>query len=131
MTEVLTCPSFPEREVERLKAERLAERAQILAEPRGLADESFARFLYSKDSRYGEPIAGTSASVSAITRAEVADFFVSRYTPDAVTVIVVGDISTEEAVKLVSTTLGWWKGNARIADCPLLQPGPDGLVQLR
>jgi zinc protease len=96
--------------VERLKAERLAERAQILAEPRGLADESFSRFLYSKGSRYGEPMAGTSASVSTITRADVVDFFASRYTPDAVTVIIVGDISTEEAVKLVSTTLGWWKG---------------------
>ena len=110
MTEVLTSPSFPEREVERLKAERLAERAQILAEPGGLADESFSRFLYSEGSRYGEPMAGTTASVSAITRADVADFFRSRYTPDAVTLIVVGDISAEEAVKLVSTTLGEWKG---------------------
>lgn len=110
MTEVLTSPSFPEREVERLKAERLAERAQILAEPRALADESFSRFLYSKGSRYGEPMAGTSASVSAITRAEVTDFFASRYTPDAVTMIVAGDIDAEEAVTLISTTLGDWKG---------------------
>ena len=110
MAEVLTSPSFPEREVERLKAERLAERAQILAEPRGLADESFSRFLYSKGSRYGEPMAGTSASVSTITRADVVDFFTSCYTPDAVTLIVVGDISTEEAVELVSTKLGWWNG---------------------
>ena len=110
MTEVLTSPSFPEREVERLKAERLAERAQILAEPRGLADESFSKFLYSEGSRYGEPMAGTSASVSAITRTDVANVFRSRYTPDAVTVIVVGDISAEDAVELVSTTLGEWKG---------------------
>lgn len=110
MTEVLMSPSFPEHEVERLKAERLAERAQILAEPRGLADESFSKFLYSEGARYGEPMAGTSASVSAITRADVTDFFRSRYTPDAVTVIVVGDISAEDAVKLVSTTLGEWKG---------------------
>jgi zinc protease len=110
MTEVLTSPSFPEREVERLKAERLAERAQILAEPRGLADESFSRFLYAKGSRYCEPMAGTSASVSAITRADVTGFFASQYMPDAVTVIIAGDISSEEAVKLVTTTLGEWKG---------------------
>jgi zinc protease len=110
MTEVLTSPSFPEHEVERLKAERLAERAQILAEPRALADESFSRFVYAKGSRYSEPIAGTAASVSAITRAEVADLFASRYTPDAVTMIVVGDITAEEALNLVSTTLGKWEG---------------------
>jgi len=48
--------------------------------------------------------------VSAVSRAEVADFFASWYTPDSVTVIVVGDISSEEAMKLVTTTLGEWKG---------------------
>jgi zinc protease len=110
MTEVLTSPTFPEREVERLKSERLAERAQILAEPRGLADESFSRFVYAKGSRYSEPMAGTTASVSTITRDEVAAFFASRYTPDAVTLIVVGDIGTEEAGELISTSLGKWAG---------------------
>jgi len=110
MTEVLRSPSFPEREIERLKAERLAERAQILAEPRALADESFSRFVYAKGSRYGEPVAGTAASVSAITRSEVAEFFDSRYTPDAVTMIVVGDIGAEEGVELISKALGKWEG---------------------
>jgi zinc protease len=110
MAEVLTSPSFPEREIERLKAERLAERAQILAEPRGLADESFSRFLYVKDSRYSEPVAGTTASVSGITCAEVNSFFNSCYKPDVMTMIVVGDIGVEEAVKLIWTTLGEWAG---------------------
>jgi len=110
MAEVLTSPSFPEREIERLKAERLAERAQILAEPRGLADESFSRFLYAKGSRYSEPMAGTAASVSAITRADVSSFFDSRYKPDAVTMILVGDIGVEEAVELASAALGGWEG---------------------
>ena len=110
MAEVLTSPTFPEREVERLKSERLAERAQILAEPRALADESFSRFVYAKNSRYSEPMAGTTGSVSTITRADVAAFFTSRYTPDATTLIVVGDISAEEAVKLISTSLGKWEG---------------------
>ena len=39
-------PAFREREVERLKAERLAELLQLRAEPRGLADEMFSRFVY-------------------------------------------------------------------------------------
>src|SRR6185295_7661455 len=42
LAEVITSPSFPEHEVDRLKAERLAERLQILSEPRGLADEAFS-----------------------------------------------------------------------------------------
>ena len=50
--EVMRTPAFRVREVERLKAERLAELLQLRAEPRGLADELFARFLYAPSSRY-------------------------------------------------------------------------------
>jgi len=110
LAEVLTSPSFPEHEVERLKAERLAERLQILSEPRGLADESFSRFLYAPGSRYAEPIGGTSESITAINRSEVVEFFGSRYVPDAVTMIIVGDIGTDEALRLVDETLGKWEG---------------------
>ena len=110
LAEVLTSPSFPEHEVERLKAERLAERLQILAEPRGLADEAFSRFLYPEGSRYSEPMSGNNASISAITRQGVAEFFASRYTPDATTLIIVGDVSAHEGVELLTATLGSWKG---------------------
>ena len=111
MAEVLTSASFPEHEIERLKAERLAERMQILSEPRGLADESFSRLLYAAESRYAEPIGGTSESIAAITRADVAGFFSSRYTPTTVTVIVAGDIGAEEALSSLEKALGSWKGN--------------------
>jgi len=52
----LTSPAFREEDIERLKAERLAERMQILDEPRGLADESFSRFLYAPGARYAAPM---------------------------------------------------------------------------
>lgn len=110
LAEVLTSPSFPEHEVERLKAERLAERLQILSEPRGLADESFSRFLYAPDSRYAEPIGGTSQTITAIKRSDMIEFFSSRYVPAAVTMILVGDIGTTEGVQLVSDALGKSQG---------------------
>lgn len=110
LAEVLTSPSFPEHEVERLKAERLAERLQILSEPRGLADESFSRFLYAPGSRYAEPIGGTSESITAIERVDMIEFFASRYVPKAVTMVIVGDIDTDEGLHLVDETLGKWQG---------------------
>jgi len=108
--EVLTSPVFPEHELDRLKSERLAERLQILSEPRELADESFMRFLYAEGSRYREPMSGSTASISAINRGNVEEFFKARYTPDAVTVIVVGDIAVDEAVQLVGKSLSVWQG---------------------
>jgi zinc protease len=110
MAEVLMEASFPEHEIARLKAERLAERLQILSEPRGLADESFSRLLYSTRSRYAEPIGGTSSSIAAVTRARVTDFFMARYTPDAVTMIVVGDVDVKHALSLLTDVLGGWNG---------------------
>ena len=76
--EVLRSPSFPAREVERLKAERLAELLQLRAEPRGLADEMFTRILYTPESRYALPEAGNEETVSSITRADVLRFYESR-----------------------------------------------------
>jgi predicted Zn-dependent peptidase len=53
--EVVLRPAFRGRELERLKAERLAELLQLRAEPRGLADELFTKFLYAPTSRYARP----------------------------------------------------------------------------
>jgi zinc protease len=107
--EVLTSPAFPAHEVERLKAERVAERLQIISEPRGLADEAFARFVYSPESRYSEPLAGRTGSVMTLTNHSLRKFYEGNYSPRDTTVILAGDISVEEAAALVSGALEDWK----------------------
>lgn len=99
--EVVTTPLFPEREIDRLKAERLAELLQIETEPRALADERFASFLYAEDSRYSRPDGGTTDSVSRLTRADVDRFFKSHYLSGTTAVVVTGDIEPREARQLV------------------------------
>jgi predicted Zn-dependent peptidase len=110
LAEVLRMPAFREREVERLKAERLAELLQLRTEPRGLADELFARFLYEPTSRYARPDGGDEESVKAIGRNDVRSFFESRYVPSATTLVIVGDITPRAAEDLVVATLGAWSG---------------------
>ena len=108
--ETLTSPAFREEDIERLKAERLAERMQLLDEPRGLAEESFSRFLYSADARYAAPMSGSTPSVKAISRDDVEQLYRSNYSPSSTTMIFAGDITTDEAVRLVEATLGAWQG---------------------
>lgn len=108
-SEVLTAPAFAEADVERLKAERLTERMQILDEPRGLADESFSRFVYAEGARYREPMSGSTSSVRKISRDDVAAFYERAYSPASATIIVSGDIGMEEALTLVEENLGSWK----------------------
>lgn len=110
--EVLRSPSFPQREVDRLKGERLAELLQLRTEPRGLADEMFTRFLYEPSSRYARPEGGSEESVGAITRADVQRFYESRYRPGGVTLIIAGDITGDQAERLANRTFGDWKGSA-------------------
>lgn len=110
--QVLSEPSFPEREVERLKAERLAEILQLQTEPRGLADEKFSEFLYSAESRYSKPDEGSAESVSALSRADVDRFYRARYRTESTTVIIAGHVSVESARALVEEAFkGWASGS--------------------
>jgi zinc protease len=108
IAEVVLEPAFPEREVERLKAERLAEILQQRAEPRGLADDMFARFLYASDSRYALPEGGSAASVSALRREHLAAFHGARYRPGSTTAIVVGDVGVDDALRVMRSRFERW-----------------------
>ena len=111
--EVLSEPAFPEREVERLKAERLAEILQLETEPRGLADEKFSEFLYSAGSRYSKPDEGSSESVSGLVRDDVEEFYRARYRTGSTTVVVAGDVSADKARTLVTNAFkGWASGTS-------------------
>jgi len=103
--EVLTTPVFPEREVERLKAERLSEILQTETEPRALADERFESFLYAEESRYSKPDGGTAGSVTGLKRTDVERFYRSRFVSGATTVILAGDIDARRARTLVEAAL--------------------------
>ena len=106
--ETISKPSFPDREVERLRAERLAEILQLETEPRGLADEKFAEFLYPPESRYSKPDEGSTASVSSLSRDDVADFYGARFRTGATTVVVAGDITAKRARDLVERAFENW-----------------------
>src|SRR6185436_19059964 len=89
---VIRRPVFRPREIERLKAERLAEILQLRAEPRGLADEAFEAAVYDSSSRYGTSLGGSEASVSAIGADDIRALYTARYSPTSVTLIVAGDV---------------------------------------
>lgn len=112
LAEVLRSPSFPERDVERLKQERLAELLQQQAEPRGLADDMFARFVYSATSRYALPDGGLESTVGGLDVGAVREFYRYRYTPGATTLIVVGDVTVDAVRAIAAGVLGDWSGVA-------------------
>jgi zinc protease len=114
--EMLRQPAFPEREVGRLKAERVAELLQIRTEPGALADEMFVRFTYEPASRYSRPAGGAVRDVEAITRDDVVRLYGARYRPAGMTLIAAGDVTADRIDRLASATFGDWTGGPTGAD---------------
>lgn len=108
--DLLRSPTFPEREVQRLKEERLADLLQQLAEPRGLADEQFAHAVYEATARYAAPEQGDATSVRALTRDDVQQYFLARYQPAGTTLVFSGDVTMKTATALAESLFGNWIG---------------------
>lgn len=109
--DLLRWPTFPEREVQRLKEQRLADLLQQLAEPRGLADERFANAAYAPTARYALPEEGDAASVRALTRLDIEAFYAARYQPAGTTLIFAGDVTMDVAEALATSLFGDWTGH--------------------
>ncbi len=116
--EVLTAPALGERDIERIKAERLAELLQQRVEPRGLASEEFARLLYVPGSRYGVAAEGSEVSIPAIQATAARAFHRARFVPAMTTLVLVGDVTPEQATRLVEGAFGAWKAGAVTSTVP-------------
>ena len=127
VAEVLGTPTFPVREVERLKQERLAELLQQQAEPRGLADDMFDRFTYVHASRYALPHGGEERTVTALTREAVESFYRARYAPSTTTLLVVGDVTPNDVRAMAGDAFGTWAGV--VSPMPVVSDQPARLVR--
>lgn len=109
LAEVFRAPTFPAREVERLRDIRLADLVQQLAEPRGLADERFDAFLYAPRARYARSVGGTPTTVGTITREGIMAFHERHYGPAATTLVLVGDLTLDRALQVATSAFGDWQ----------------------
>jgi zinc protease len=108
LSEVLLAPAFAPAEIARKVAELKARLQKMEEDPRQVARLAFSRKLFGAHP-YAYPPEGSSAGLSAITREDIVAFFKSYYRPNNATIIVVGQISLEEAVRLLEEGLKEWK----------------------
>lgn len=125
LAEVLMAPRFAEPDVERLKAERLAELLQQRVEPRGLADERFARAVYAHASRYARPAGGTPVSVRTLDVGAVRQWYTARYGATTTTIVIAGDVTPEQVRAVVERRLGAWTGAANTQPAVRVAPRTD------
>jgi len=108
--ELIRHPTFPQREIDRLKRERLARIQQEKSQPTGLGLRVLPPLLYGADHAYSVPLtgSGTEAAVEGLTRDDVVAFHRHWIRPDNATLIVVGDVSMERLKPLLDKYLGEW-----------------------
>lgn len=97
--------SFPEQEIERLRDQRLGEILRSRDRPAALANRTFAAALYD-GTVYGQPLIGTEASLEAIGRDHVTDFYRRHIVPAGLTILVVGDIDPVRTLATIDRRFG-------------------------
>ncbi len=108
LAEVLVHPTFPENELERVRAERLAGFMRRLQEPRFLALKTFSSELYGTEHPYGAPVSGTKESIESLDREALVAFYREHYRPDNAFLVVVGDVEPKSLFTLLERTLEEW-----------------------
>jgi zinc protease len=106
--EIVRHPSFPEGEVDRLRDEQLATILQRRKEPRALANDMAAHFIFAADVPYGRPLIGTTGSVEGLARSDVAAFHATHFLPNAASLLFVGEIDAATATTLADRYFGDW-----------------------
>ena len=101
-------PTFPARELERLRKERLTTLLQMRDRPTAIADQAFNHLVFGEEHPYGRPLMGTETTVSAIRRADVEAFYRTHFRPNNATLIVVGDVTPDDVERRVGALFGGW-----------------------
>ncbi len=112
--DVILNPTFPQKELDRLRKARLAQIKQEKTRPMGIALRVVPALMYGKDHAYSLPLtgSGTEESVNRITRESLVDYHETWFKPNNATIIVVGDTTMDEIKpKLEKLFRRWEPGN--------------------
>jgi zinc protease len=129
LADVATAPTYPTKEVERLRRREIAALAHDLDEPSVIADRAMLELAFGKHP-YGHPPEGRTRDLKAARRADVADFHVRHYGPSSAMLVVVGTASTDQVLELARRRFGRWRGSdgAVVSVAPPPPPRPAVMV---
>ncbi len=111
MTDVLFNPTFPQEELERQRQMYLGRIQQESRQPGTVAQKTFQRLLYGNSHPYSQPAtgSGTEASINAITRDDLVNFYKAHYFDKHAALVVVGDMTLTEAKDQLEKAFKTWK----------------------
>jgi predicted Zn-dependent peptidase len=128
LAEMALEPSFPTREVERLREERLNDLKQAMADPRRRVERLFSGIIYADGAAYARLLGGSEDTVAALDRESLVARHAQQLRPDACTLIVCGDLDGVPVDEVVDVAFGeWGSGLPPAGAAPaMVGPAPDG-----
>ncbi|MFM8552625.1 MAG: M16 family metallopeptidase [Nitrospiraceae bacterium] len=108
LADILLHPSFPDKEVRRVRTQILGEMQSEKDDPGTIAAKAFNQLVFA-DHPYRWPANGTEETLATLTRKDVQQFYSREYLPNQTILTIVGDITAEQAKALVSKHFGAWK----------------------
>jgi zinc protease len=112
MSDVVLHPTFPQDEVERQRASRLANLVAQKSNPAQIAQRVMASAVFGPNHPYGYLEAGTEASNKVLTRDAMIAFWKQHIVPGNAALVVVGAVSRAELETLATHAFSDWTGKA-------------------
>jgi len=123
MTDILTIPTFPEKEVEKLRGQIITDLKEDEDDTRSMASRHFREGLYTFEHPYGRPIDGTLATVTHLQRDDLLACY-NQFHPQDGAIIVVGDVTGEVVYQALEESLGRWQPDYNPPENTLPMPQP-------
>ncbi|HEX5715585.1 MAG TPA: pitrilysin family protein [Thermoanaerobaculia bacterium] len=104
LAEIALTPTFPEKEIERIRRQRLAELMRRGYDPGAQADDRLSEVIYG-GTPYASPLLGRVESLSVVDRDALVAFYERHYSLAGSTVIAVGDLDPDDIVHRIEEAL--------------------------
>ncbi len=114
MADVALRPTFPQTDLDRLRAERLTTLLQLKDNPSQLATAAFNRILFGEGHRYGTGVMGTETTNKALAAGDLRAFHAAHYQPSNSHLLVVGDVTASVVLPLLERAFGAWKNGSAV-----------------
>lgn len=121
LADCLRRPTFPAAHIQRLRSQKLIRIQERDNDTQDSAGLRFYETLYG-DHPYGRSSLGYAQTLGAITRDDLVAYHANYFTPQDATIVMVGDVDTDQAIERITQHFGDWQGPVPELSLPPIPP---------
>jgi len=124
LTDVALNPAFQQRELDRVRNQRLTQLLQQRDNPNQLVSKVFYKTVYGEKHPYGFVELGSEEAIKSTTRDDLMTFWKAGFEPQNAALVVAGDVTEAQLRSLAEKYFGKWSGSTSERSLSLDQVQP-------